>query len=126
MHFIHRFDTDRRDLQRLGYLLELRERPGSLLVVATRFGDGSVQAPIDKGWAAEILSGTMSPLTALEQRLGAALPSLLTDLRVIVGGRRLARVDSGVAGHELNSSLSCPKRHTMDTPHPFSNLQPAA
>jgi len=133
IHFIHRFDTDRRDLQRLGYLLELRERPGSLLLVATRFDDGSnadtsgcVQAPIDKGWAAEILWGAMSPLTALEQRLGSALPSLLTDLRVIVGRRRLVRVDSGVARHALQPSSSGLQRHTVHTPHGFSNLQPAA
>ena len=133
IHFIHRFDTDHRDLQRLGYLLELRECPGSLLLVATRFDDGSnadttgrVQAPIDKGWAAEILWGAMSPLTALEQRLGAAPPSLLADLRVIVGRRRLVRVDSGVARHGLHSSSSGLEQHTMHTPHGFSNLQPAA
>jgi hypothetical protein len=106
VHFIHRFDTDHRDLQRCGYVLELRERPGNLVVMATRSvsSDDSnstrhVEACIDSSWATQILSGTMSPLTALERRLGTPMSSLVENLRTIVGGQKIWRVDSRAADH---------------------------
>ena len=36
VHFVHLFDTEARDLQRCGYVLELHERTGSFAVVAAR------------------------------------------------------------------------------------------
>ena len=106
-HFIHSFDTDGRDLQRSGYALELLERPQGMVVVAARTGGdsertgrhGTAQAQIDRAWASDILCGVMSPLVALEWRLGKATPSLVENVRAIVGGRKLLRIASSVAGH---------------------------
>ncbi len=99
--FVHRFDTERRDLERCGHLLELREREGTWFVVAGRSGSDEVadltrraQAQIDGSWACQILSGEMSPLAALERRLGRPGPRAVEDIRAIVGGRRLRRIDS--------------------------------
>ena len=102
VHFVHRFDTESGDLQRYGYVLELHERMGRLLVVASRTGPRTEEvnagtAVIDRAWAQQILSGAMSPLVALERRLGPRLPSMLADLRAAVGARRLQRFDSRVA-----------------------------
>jgi cellulose biosynthesis protein BcsQ len=98
---IHRFDTERRDLERCGHVLELREAPGSLEIVLSRTGHedtaGSsrrVQARIDSSWAVEILSGSLSPLAALERRLGEPGPSLVESLRGLVGARKLVRASS--------------------------------
>jgi cellulose biosynthesis protein BcsQ len=104
--FVHRFDTDRGDLSRGGYVVELREREGNLMVVAARHGsrrgeaDGTMraEAQIDSSWAALILSGGMSPLEALERRLGWPAPGPLESVRAMVGGRSLRRVDSRVVG----------------------------
>ena len=102
VHFVHRFDTESRDLQRCGYVLELHERIGSLLVVAARSGSGTdktgtEQAEIDRAWAQQILAGVMSPLTAIERRLGSDGPARLADLRAAVGARSLRRFDSMAA-----------------------------
>ena len=103
--FVHSFDTGERDLQRCGYVLELRERSGSLALVAARAGsDGDpadsarrAEARIDSSWARQILSGTTSPLAVLELRLGRPFPGLIDSLCTLVGGRPLQRVDSRVA-----------------------------
>jgi chromosome partitioning protein len=131
VHFIHRFDTDHRDLERCGYVLELRERTGNLVVVAARSGSHDdesnssrrVEARIDSWWAMQILAGTMSPLAALERRLGTPMPWLVDNLRTIVGAQTVRRVDSRVAGHdgaegregphaEATSALSSTLRHS--------------
>jgi chromosome partitioning protein len=106
VHFVHGFDTEDRHLQRCGYVLELHERTGSLRVVAARSDsdeDGAgvtkrAQAPIDSCWAADILSGGMSPLAALERRLGTPTPRLVEHIIAIVAGQRLRRIGSRVAG----------------------------
>jgi cellulose biosynthesis protein BcsQ len=104
VHFIHGFDTDGRDLQRCGYVMELHERSGSLTVVARSGGEQGpdvtrrAQAEIDRCWAIEILSGATSPLVALERRLGAPRPRLVEHLIAVVGGRTLRRIGSRVAG----------------------------
>ena len=88
VQFVHGFDTDRRDLQRCGYVLELREHEGSFMVVAAVVGaDGAdttrwAQAQIDNAWAMQILSGDMSALVPLKSRLGLSL---------IVAGRERGR-----------------------------------
>jgi hypothetical protein len=101
-HFVHTFDTERRELQRRGCAIELHERQGLLTVVAMRTDSQnspisatkSVEARIDKRWATEILSGVLSPLAALERRLGSPLPPIVESLRDAVGGDPLLRIDS--------------------------------
>jgi chromosome partitioning protein len=105
VQFVHSFDTDGRDLQRSGYVLELRELSGSLLVVATRTDRGNgcttatAEAQIDRAWASAVLSGVMSPLLALERRLGMPMPSLVENVRSMIGGRKLSRIASRVTAH---------------------------
>jgi len=106
VHIVHRFDTDGRELQRRGYLLELCECAGSMRVMVARSecdDDGAnaterVQAQIDNWSAAEILSGVMSPLTALERRLSTPTSGLVERVIAIVAGKRLFRIESHVAG----------------------------
>ena len=97
--FVHRFDTDRRDLQRCGYVLELREGPGSLIVAVTRSGPDHrrAEAQIDGWWATQILSGQMSPLEALERRIGARVPWLIETVRAAAEEQGLRRIASCVA-----------------------------
>ena len=98
-YVVHRFDTAALDLHRRGQLLELHERQGSWLLVLARHGDGSrrLQAQIDRSWAFDILSGAMSPLAALEQRLGRPGPDQLDAVRMALGDQHLQRVDSRMA-----------------------------
>ena len=103
---VHRFDTEDRDLERRGHVLELHERPGSWLLVTS-----GAQAQIDRSWAFEILSGTLSPLTALERRIGRAGSPQFEGVREVASGRRLQRMESVLseAGrpsvHPLNSRV---------------------
>ena len=106
VQFVHSFDTDSRDLERRGYVLELRERQGRFLLVAARLErceEGSpdpttsAQVQIDGRWGTQILSGDRSPLTALERRLGHPLPRLIGRLRTVVGERMLRRNNSRLA-----------------------------
>ena len=104
MQFVHSFDTDRRDLQRCGCALELRERSDTFILAASRSGAdrvegrddaaACVQAQIDARWAMQILSGALSPLVALERRLGQPTPPLVGHLRAAVGDGALRRVNS--------------------------------
>jgi cellulose biosynthesis protein BcsQ len=106
IHFVHSFDTDGRDLQRGGYVLELREQAGSFTVVAARSherGDREepttcAEARIDASWARQILSGAMSPLAVLERRVNPPLSRLLESVRATVGTGQLHRLDSRDAG----------------------------
>lgn len=114
VHFVHRFDTQPRDLQRCGYVLELRERTASFSVVAARSdnttgpdgGPASAEAGIDGWWAMQILSGAMSPLAVLERRLSPPQSQLLESVRAIVGAGRLLRLDSRSAGDADRDSLA--------------------
>jgi cellulose biosynthesis protein BcsQ len=96
---VHRFDTERRDLERSGHLLELREGNGRFFVVASRLArngltDASArsQLQIDNSWAVQILTEEMSPLAALERRLGHPGPIAVQELRRLAGTRKLRRV----------------------------------
>ena len=99
-HMVYSFDTEHRDLKRCGYVLDLCVGDGRQVVVAARAGINEndvtrqVEAQIDNCWAREILSGTMSPLSALDRRLGLPRPALVECVRTVVGGQRLYRVDS--------------------------------
>jgi len=101
--FVHRFDTDRRDLEQSGHLLELHERNGSYFVVASgsdgdrrAAGSAPTEVQMDKSWAVEILSGAMSPLTALERRLSLPESTVVEAIRWIAGGRKLRRTATRV------------------------------
>ena len=104
VHIVHSFDTDRQDLRRCGCMLELRERSGSFIITAARSGaerDESssnaatrIQAHVDSQWAMQILSGELSPLVALERRLGRPTSWLVGQVRAAVGDRALRRVNS--------------------------------
>jgi hypothetical protein len=96
----HGFDTERRHLERAGSTLEMHERAGTFFVVATcswadqgRPADRA-QVQIDAGWAREILCGTMSPVTALERRLGPTPPRVVERIRSLAGERRVHRLES--------------------------------
>jgi cellulose biosynthesis protein BcsQ len=104
--FVHRFDTGGCDLERCGYVLELHERPGRMRVVAARSASdtdepGTVlaEAHVDSTWAQQILTGTMSPLAALQSRLGPSAFGPLSAIAALVGGDRLQRIDSRVGQH---------------------------
>ena len=110
---VHRFDTEQRDLQRAGHVLELLERQGNTFVVAAASGSDDravvtrAQAQIDNSWAVQILSGQMSPLAALERRLGSPGPPLIADVRALIGGRRLHRIDSRLARQSDTDRFEC-------------------
>jgi hypothetical protein len=108
--FAHSFDTEGRDLERSGYMLELREQEGQITVLAARTSEGDctrcAQARIDSYWALRILAGEMSPLAALEQRLGRTAFPAVENVRAIVGGRKLRRLDSRVVAIPLASSTT--------------------
>ncbi len=68
----HIFDTDDGILLRDGYLLQLLEEPGAFAVAVTQ-GEETQVVKIDARWAADILDGSLSPITVLERRLGRQL-----------------------------------------------------
>ena len=109
---VHRFDTDRHDLERSGHVLELHERDGGYFVVAAGVehdqrpdGSASAEAQIDKSWAVQILGEAMSPLTALERRLGVPELPVLGEIRSIASGRKLRRVGTRVGTTPSSFSL---------------------
>ncbi len=99
-HIVHRFDTEGRDLERHGHALELHEHDGNWLLVTS---GACVQ--IDRSWAFDILSGTMSPLVALERRIARPAPPQFESVCRLVGGRGLQRIDSRL-GESESSSVS--------------------
>jgi chromosome partitioning protein len=110
---VHRFDTEGRDLERCGYVLELREETRSLLVVAARSSTDDVKAGaharVDGSWAFQILSGELSPLAALERRLGHS--GTVGKIRAVVGPRRLLRTQSSRSPRSFDGiSASVPVR----------------
>jgi len=95
LDIVHRFDTENRDLERYGHQVELRERAGAeFIVVARSEACGRAEARIDRSWTVQILAGALSPLDALERRIGAASPHAVEQVRVAARGRQLRRVDT--------------------------------
>jgi cellulose biosynthesis protein BcsQ len=93
---VHRFDSERRDLEHRGYALELRERAGGeFIVVARSDEEGRAEARIDRSWTIQILAGQLSPLEALERRIGPPPPHAVRHIRAAVNGRHLRRVETG-------------------------------
>jgi cellulose biosynthesis protein BcsQ len=105
VNFVHRFDTNRRDLQSCGYVLELREQPNCIIIVVVRSRTadqlddsiGRAEVQIDGCLAAQILSGQMSPLEVIERKIGASAAWLIAPLRSATGGQSLRRIASVVA-----------------------------
>jgi chromosome partitioning protein len=119
LQFVHSFDTDRGDLRRCGCMLELRERSGSCFITAARSDaerdEGSSDAPthvhaqVDSRWAMQILSGRLSPLVALERRLGQPTPRLVGQVCAAAGDRALRRVNSST----MTSAPEWPERFAV-------------
>jgi hypothetical protein len=96
---VHRFDTESRDLERHGQALELHECHGTWLLITS-----GAHVRIDRSWAFDILSGSMSPLDAIGRRIARPVPLPFESVCKLVGGRGLQRVDSRLS--ESNGS-SC-------------------
>ena len=98
MRLAHIFDTDDGILRRNGYLLQLLEESGRF-VVTVEMDSGSAglvsreMAAIDGRWAADILAGSLSPITVLERRLGRPLPAVVSEAIVATGTQPLRRVN---------------------------------
>jgi chromosome partitioning protein len=98
--FVHTFDTEARDLERCGCLLQLQEQSGTYVLVAGSIEAVPQPAPasdaarlqIDGSWARQILSGAMSPLAALGQRLGRVVQ--VEAIGAAIADRPLARISS--------------------------------
>ena len=125
--FVHTFDTQRRDLERSGHVLELREREGILLIVAATSSGGvsdttrRAHVHIDGSWALQILTGEMSPLAVIERRLGHAAPGVVESMRAIVGERPLRRIDTRAVHDDVRSRSIGEAR-----PEPTTLLTPRA
>jgi cellulose biosynthesis protein BcsQ len=95
LDIVHCFDTENRDLERYGHRVELRERAGvEFIVVAHSEASGCAEARIDRSWTVQILTGALSPLDALERRIGPAAPRAVAQVRDAAKGRELRRVDT--------------------------------
>jgi hypothetical protein len=97
----HIFDTDDGVLLRDGYLLQLLEEPGAFAVAletlqrsnGTVYQHEEIQvATIDRGWAADILAGCLSPIKVLERRLGRPLPKQVSAVATAAGKQSVQRV----------------------------------
>jgi chromosome partitioning protein len=95
---LHIFDTDDGALLRDGYLLQLLEEAGGFAVAletSALQSDGATQVAIDNCWAADILAGSLSPITVLERRLKQPSPSLASAVAAVAldaGKQSLRRV----------------------------------
>jgi hypothetical protein len=78
-------------LLRDGYLLQLLEEPGAFAVSVERREETQL-AKIDGRWAADILAGSLSPITVLERRLGRQLPPVVSAVVAATGKQPLRRV----------------------------------
>ena len=97
---VHSFDTDDRDLAKAGHVLELRESPTSLVVVAGRVSaddTSRVEVQIDGAWAMQIIAEEVSPVVILDRRLGRPGPPIVAEIRALIGKRKVNRIDSRMA-----------------------------
>ena len=97
----HIFDTEDGVLCRDGYLLQLLEEPGAFAVAleTRQNSDGRASqheemqvATIDRGWAADILAGYLSPINVLERRIARPIPKLISAAAAATGKQPLQRV----------------------------------
>jgi len=100
---VHTFDTDDRDLEKAGLVVELRESATGLMVVAGRLNaddTSRVQVQIDGSWALQILTEAVSPFVILDRRLGRPGPPIIEEIRALIGKRKVSRIDSRMASPE--------------------------
>jgi hypothetical protein len=123
VHFVHSFDTDRRDLKRWGYVVELLECGGSFSILAGRSAQGGgaeatrrVEVRIDRWWAMQILSGVISPVAALERLMDRATSPVAGSVRAMVGDQELRRIESRVAGPCVAHPESLPPEGSTAAP----------
>jgi chromosome partitioning protein len=100
-YLAHTFDTDDAMLRRAGYRVQLIEEPERFLisVVKARAPQGEApvypreqhSAKIDGGWAAQILTGQLSPISVIDRRIRHPLAA---ELRALAADRTLVRVAS--------------------------------
>jgi cellulose biosynthesis protein BcsQ len=97
---VHVFDTEDGVLLDEGYVLELVEEPRRFTVAARRMappgtatssGEHAAVAHIDGRWAAQILSGRLSPVAVLERRLEKSQPPVVVALARLLADRPLRR-----------------------------------
>jgi cellulose biosynthesis protein BcsQ len=97
----HIFDTDEGALLRNGHLLQMVEEPRRFAVTLEMQGSPAEPASqceeaqvavIDGRWAADILEGSLSPITVLKRRLGSPLPPVVSAADALTGKRPLRRV----------------------------------
>jgi cellulose biosynthesis protein BcsQ len=100
----HRFDTEGRDLEGAGHAVELLEGGGKWVLVTS-----GARVQIDRAWAFDILSGALSPIGALERRIGRPAPPEFEAVRTLVAGRSLQRTHSEI-GESEGSAGSRPQR----------------
>jgi len=85
-------------LLRDGYLLQLLEEPGAFAVAVEMLCSSHEpvsqreEAKIDGRWAADILAGSLSPITVLELRLGRQLPPVVSAVVAATRKQPLRRV----------------------------------
>ena len=97
MRLAHIFDTDDGSLRRNGYVLQVLEE-SARFAVTLEMECGSAEpvsrevASIDGHWAADILAGSLSPITVLERRLGRPLPAVVSEVVAATGKQPLRRV----------------------------------
>ncbi len=100
-YLAHTFDTDDARLRRAGYRVQLIEEPERFLISVVRAdmtaGEESIypreqrSAKIDGAWAAQILTGQLSPISVIERRIRHPLAAQLYGL---TADRALVRVQS--------------------------------
>lgn len=97
----HVFDTDDGTLRRAGYQVQLIEEPERFLISVVKaratqseeliYPREQCSAKIDGGWAAQVLTGQLSPLVVVERRIRHPLAA---ELRTLAADLVLARVAS--------------------------------
>jgi hypothetical protein len=100
-YLAHTFDTDDATLRGAGYRVQLIEEPERFLIaVVTARGAPEAEliypreqrsAKIDGSWAAQILTGQLSPISVIDRRIR---PQLAAELRALTADRVLLRVES--------------------------------
>jgi cellulose biosynthesis protein BcsQ len=111
---VHRFDTETRDLEQRGTGVELRERAGGeFVVVACSNTRERAEARIDRWWTVQILAGEISPLEALERRIGFPPPRAVEQVRAAAKGRQLRRVDTYRSEYSTVADASAPDLFTV-------------
>ena len=74
---------------------------------------------VDSWWATQILSGSISPLAAIERRMSEPVPQLIDNINSIVDGRSISRITSRVAGQP---GSECTERADTNTTSTLSQL----